>query len=920
LCGGSALALAASLCASPSFAATASAASTAAASAEEPGVVGELVVVAEKREENIESVPVAVSAFTAKQRSLIGIKSIQDVSDYTPGLSYNSIANRPYIRGIGRNTDNLATASAVAIYYDGIYDGANANTILQKDDLFIGNVEVDRGPQNTLHGSNSDGGTILYTSQKPTNSFYAEGRVGVGNLDTEYGEAVVSGPIADNVKVRFGGNYTNQGGGSFHNLDGPSQGGTLPQGNSGRTYYFEGQIEANIGKLDAWAKLSAGDYDTNYHTVSVVGNIPPVFQTNATFAPDNFYALCAPTLLTAANAGVCAAQTAAGQASVLSATTDPVVASQFPGNNPTNVNPRNFIQEFTSTNHEGDDVDFNLNLTYHFPNADLTYLGGYQSFRYNLNFTTAADSGVTSFQLAGAPATPLGIGTCAFLTGAATIAGCTQPLTINQSSDTTLFVERDAFYSHELDLTSTDSSPLQYLAGLYWYHEHYEQPVDAGVMQAQPQFAHPDYLGPAGPACPGGAVLCSAPINPASAVSTSDTFLTYNSYAAFANLTYKFSDQWKINGGLRYTDDEKSGTQFWRFEEFDVTPGFQSQNLGANTPALDFSQVAVGANATTAFPGAGRAFLNPTTGNWQRNLNASWSAITGQAGIDWTPDDSTLGYFKYSRGYKSGGFSTFTIAANPETKAETVDAFEIGGKKSFGRTLTANIAAFYDLYSNDQIPLNVQNAQGLIAAQLFNLSSVHIYGVELEANWRPIDPLTISLQYANLNAKVASAGACFEDTVDPLALQPGAKTAGCANAPRPAAQVQNLTGQTLPEATPNKVSVNGLYVFKFDPGNLTLSASYIWKDATFGGIFNRPYDLAPAYSQVNLRATFSDASGRYNIIVFGNNVFNTRGFDGATGTLLATAANPGITSEQIVSNPSLTAPTTYGVEFQYRFK
>jgi iron complex outermembrane receptor protein len=124
LCGGSVLAVALSLCASQAIAADATAASAS------PGAVAEITVVAEKREQNIEAVPVAISAFSAEQRNLVGIKSIQDISDFTPGLNYNSIANRPYLRGIGRNTDNLATASAVAIYYNGIYDGANANTIL----------------------------------------------------------------------------------------------------------------------------------------------------------------------------------------------------------------------------------------------------------------------------------------------------------------------------------------------------------------------------------------------------------------------------------------------------------------------------------------------------------------------------------------------------------------------------------------------------------------------------------------------------------------------------------------------------------------------------------------------------------------------------------------------------------------------
>ena len=176
-------------------------------------------------------------------------------------------------------------------------------------------------------------------------------------------------------------------------------------------------------------------------------------------------------------------------------------------------------------------------------------------------------------------------------------------------------------------------------------------------------------------------------------------------------------------------------------------------------------------------------------------------------------------YAKYSRGYKAGGYSTFTIAANPETGLETVDAFEIGLKKTFDRVFRLNAAAFYDNYKNDQIPLNVQNAQGLISSQLFNLKSVHITGIELEALWQPIEPLQLSAQYAHLKAEVNDPGACFEDTVDPGAALAGANTSGCANTPGAPVQTQNLKGQQLPESPPNKVSANATYTWTWDPGN-----------------------------------------------------------------------------------------------------
>jgi iron complex outermembrane receptor protein len=945
-CGGSALAVVMSLCASQSFAATAADA----ADANGPGVVSELTVVATKREANIESVAVAVSAFGAEQRNLVGIKSIQDLTDFTPGLSYNSIANRPYVRGIGRNTDNLATASAVAIYYDGIYDGANANTILQKDDLFVNTVEIDRGPQNALHGSNADGGTINYISQKPTHEFYAEGRAGVANFGKAYGEAVVSGPISDNVRIRLGGNYTSENGGYFKNLDGPPVGGDLPQGNSGTTHYVEAQIDANVGHFDWWGKVWSQGYDTNYKTLASLGTYPTNFLANGAFTPNAFYGLCGlPGFAGSANdIGSLAGGRGCDPANpVTSVSTLGVTANNFPGNNPANANIRNFIQEFTSTNNLRNDVAFNSNLTYHFPTFDVSYLAGYQVFDYLLNFTGSTNPGITQYTLGGQPA--VASATCA--ANAVNLNynanSCTQPLTIFPEPSTTYFLEKDHFMSHELDFTSTNPGPFQWVAGGYFYEEKYEQPVDAGVQPRQSQFLHPVYPGADlnGVACanPGGAAAaaaqCAAPINTAMAVSKSDTFLTYDDYAGFFQADYKINDHWKVSGAIRYTSDHKSGYQTWRFIEFDNTQG--NKATGGATQALDITRIVVCPNTTPnsgslcSTPQAGASVAFPTAnGDWQRNLNGSWSALTGEGGIDWTPDPSLLAYFKYSRGFKSGGFSTFTIAANPETQAESVDAFELGVKKTFGSTLTINGALFYDNYDNDQIPLSVQSPAGLIAAQLFNLNEVHISGVELEGTWRPIDALALNLQYSHLNATVANVGGkCFEDTVDPLALQPGANINGClvpnpANPAGPPIQevrggpaiTQNLVGQTLPQSPPDKLSFNGLYTWTFDPGKLIFSTSVIWKSATYGSLFNRPYDLSPSYTMVNFRLTWRDAKDRYSVVGFVNNAFDDRGFDGTTGTLLQ-AANAATGAQQdILTNESLTAPRTFGLEFQFRFR
>src|SRR5262249_10229268 len=99
-----------------------------------------------------------------------------------------------------------------------------------------------------------------------------------------------------------------------------------------------------------------------------------------------------------------------------------------------------------------------------------------------------------------------------------------------------------------------------------------------------------------------------------------------------------------------------------------------------------------------------------------------------------------------------------------------------------------------------------------------------------------------------------------------------------------------------------------------DPGSLTFSVSYIWKDKTYDSIFNRAYSLAPAYDQVDLRATWTDAKDRFTIIAYGKNVFNTLGYDGVAGMRLS---NEAFAMHQTFG---LTPPATYGLELQVRFR
>ena len=162
--------------------------------------VGAVIVTAEKRQQNLQKVPIAVTAFTTKQRDLVGIENLQDMTNFTPGLVYSSVLDRVTLRGVGRQTNLLSADAAVTTYVDGFFTTSAVEA--SKPPMFVSNIEVLRGPQGTLQGRNAIGGALLVTTAHPSSTPHAEGRVTVGNYGYSDIEAYVTGPIADGLNFR----------------------------------------------------------------------------------------------------------------------------------------------------------------------------------------------------------------------------------------------------------------------------------------------------------------------------------------------------------------------------------------------------------------------------------------------------------------------------------------------------------------------------------------------------------------------------------------------------------------------------------------------------------------------------------------------------------------------------------------------
>jgi iron complex outermembrane receptor protein len=898
LSGASALTLAvlANLHAAPARAADA---------AVEDTILTEIIVTAEKRSENLERVPDSITAFTSKTLDLQGIGSVQDMTNYAPGLYYTTYDNRPYMRGIGRNTDNLAIESGVAVYVDGIYNGANASTILQNSTLFTDQVQVLRGPQSTLFGRNADGGTIDYVSKRPTSDFEAEVRTGYDSFQKAFVEGAFSGPISDSLRYRFGANYTNQTSDGFYkNLSGVDEGGGVAQGGNGTSYHIEGQLEGSIGSnFDWWAKLATSDYDVSYHTETLLGPLD-TREFPAPLFPNPNFGTCA---LPGGAGGLGCAGSPDTLVSVLT-------GKNTIAGNPSTLGTGTFDSGFQSQSKQQNNWIFATHLTFHADGFDVKYLGGYQKFNYDLtapwNNNQGTSSGVLGYTLQGpAAATPL----CGLFFGATNLAGCTQNLAVNSAHNAFTFDEFEQFFSNELNIASTGQGPLQWIGGLYQYHEKYTQPINV-VSPDQAQLATPYELLPvfAG-------ALVPAAANPSRSAYNEFTALAENSYGIFGQMDWQASSQFKITIGLRYSYDKKDGDQSFRIMAFNaegLVPGFPLgvNQFGANAPAFDITSVATTC-AGQSYRGTGPCTIN-AAGAAATTLDAHWDAVTGVAGVSWTPATDILAYAKYSRGYKAGGFNSGINAVNPETSAETVDAFEVGYKETFGRTFQANVATFYYDYKNDQQPFALlDTTTNVINNVIFNLPVVHTYGAELETLWNPITDLDILLNYAYLHSTISSTnGACYQDAADPLALTPGANTSGCPAASG-GSQTQNIVGATLPASPRNKVALSTIYTLHFNPGSLALTGTYIWRDQTYDSVFNRPYNLAPSYSVVNFRGIWTDTANRYSVILYANNVFNRIGEDASLG-LGVTNPGPGQVIDPLVS---YTPPRVYGAELRYRF-
>ena len=167
-------------------------------------VFEEISVVAQKREQSVQDVGIAITALTGDQLEALGFENAQQVTAMAPGVQTvqpNGEANYSVgIRGVTNSDFTTNVESPVALYVDEVYISQMSGAGFSLFD--VERVEILRGPQGTLFGRNATGGLVHFITRKPTQDFDAYAKVTLGDYSQKKFEGAVGGGLTDTLAAR----------------------------------------------------------------------------------------------------------------------------------------------------------------------------------------------------------------------------------------------------------------------------------------------------------------------------------------------------------------------------------------------------------------------------------------------------------------------------------------------------------------------------------------------------------------------------------------------------------------------------------------------------------------------------------------------------------------------------------------------
>jgi len=211
----------------------------------------EVIVTAQRREQSLQDVPIAITAFNAETLERTAATGIQDIAAKAPGVTltqFNIGEPQLYIRGVGSSSDSAASDPSIGVSIDEVSIGRSGASALAF--LDIERVEVLRGPQGTLYGRNASGGALNIYTRKPVFQNTGSLTARIGSFD-EYGlEGVVNRQLDDETAIRFAARYNTN--------DGYAENVPTGEGLEGGTSW--GARVSVLKEAGDWSLLLSGDY------------------------------------------------------------------------------------------------------------------------------------------------------------------------------------------------------------------------------------------------------------------------------------------------------------------------------------------------------------------------------------------------------------------------------------------------------------------------------------------------------------------------------------------------------------------------------------------------------------------------------------------------------------------------------------
>ncbi len=729
--------------------------------------VQEIIVTAQRQSQRLQSVPIAISAFTKENLDKQQIRNPLDLQLSLPNITFtktNFTTSSFTIRGIGDLCTGVTCDSATAIH---VNDAPLFFSRLFEGEFYdLQQVEVLRGPQGTLFGRNATSGVVNFRTAKPDlNGFGASGDAEYGNYNSVRLRGAINIPLTSTLAVRAAGFYLKRDGYTqnlYNNtkIDDRNmyglRGSLTWQPSSSTTIDLMGQyfrekdsrmrIQKQYCQEDPTGIL--GCLNTTRGTSTTNGN---ALLANVLTSKEFFAIRGLPT--TFALGSIYGPQVYRNEVNPA----DPRVVN-------TDFQPTYFTEETILQGTLKQDIGDKLSLRVegNYQNTKVDSQQDYNNavadrsgFAPALATLAAAGAGVIPPALFGGipgaaqkayfgpvanalipqgPNGPL----CTSLgeeTGTGVFGGhsacANTPLDFDRS------VQRQNAWTAEAVLTSKFDGPFNFLlGGIYgqykvtensYYVDSFGLDYFSGVVGAFTALSNKDANGNPAPLPP------SYLATPTYRNNTPDYKLT--TYGIFGEAYWKFNDRIKLTAGLRYNNDKKTVRARTTLFNFLAPHGL------ANAYDSPFLAASYDADAGIA-------------GNQPFQVrNVKFGEVTGRAVLDFQITPDNLVYASYSRGYKSGGINPplSPIFAVPESfTPEFVDSFEIGSKNSFANgALQLNLTGFYYKYKGLQL-------LRIVARTSVNDNvNANIWGVEAEAIIRPSRQLTINTNFSYLNTKVS---------------------------------------------------------------------------------------------------------------------------------------------------------------------